>query len=206
MTLKLLDLFCCCGGAAKGFHDAGFDVTGVDITDNHEYPYEFIQSDVFTLPLSFFQDFDVIHASPPCQFYSYATRKHDRYMQYPDLIGRTRTLLQDIGKSYVMENVIGAPLRKDLVLCGEMFGLRIIRHRIFEIEGFTALQPRHEKHKPVNGKKSYYAQVAGHGGDSYSFKLEDWKNAMGIHHINKKEHLTQAIPPKYTEYIGNMIS
>ena len=112
-----------------------------------------------------------------------------------------------------------------------MFGLRIVRHRYFEIEGFTVLQPKHEKHKlsvmdgtavacysgginpgfwgdkekqkAYRKKRSYYAQVAAMSGDSYSFKIEDWKNAMGVYHINKRNHLTQAVPPKYSEYICN---
>lgn len=106
----------------------------------------------------------------------------------------------------MIENVIGAPVRKDLVLCGEMFGLRVIRHRIFETEGFTVMQPAHIKHRPpVTEGRSYYMQVAGHGGQSYSFKLEDWKKAMDIDWVNDKEHLTQMIPPKYSEYISLFI-
>jgi|SRR5580765_1688639 len=203
--MKVLDLFCCCGGAAAGLHRASFDTVGVDITGNHQYPDRFIQEDVFNLPLDFMKEFDLIWASPPCQFYSYGTRKHGRYKKYPDLVDRTRQLLKKTGRPFIIENVVGAPLRNDLRLCGEMFGLRIIRHRIFEIEGFTVLQPPHIKHRqPVNGK-SYYAQIAGHGGESYSFKMEDWKKAIGINHITKKEHLTQAVPPKYSEYIAGYI-
>jgi DNA (cytosine-5)-methyltransferase 1 len=201
--VKLLDLFCCCGGISKGFADNGFECTGVDITDNHQYPYEFIQSDqsdVFKLPLYFFQDFDIIHASPPCQFYSWAARKHKK--EYPDLIGKTRDLLNKVGKPYIIENVVGAPLRKDLVLCGEMFRLRVIRHRIFEIHGVSIFQPAHSKHKEPVGNKSWYMTVAGHGGNSYSFKLKDWQNAMEIHWVDKKEHLTQMIPPAYSNYIS----
>jgi DNA (cytosine-5)-methyltransferase 1 len=233
--LKLLDLFCCCGGISKGFHDKGWECTGVDIKDGHQYPYKFIQSDVFDLPLDFLQQFDLIHASPPCQAYSYATKgARNRGKEYVNLLPKTRELLNKTGKPYIIENVPGAPLRKDLVLCGEMFGLRVIRHRYFEIFGFTALQPKHEKHKlsvmnhtaegvftgGINPgfwgdkkkqqeyrkrRKSYYYQVAGHGGDSYDFKLENWKTAMGIDWVSKKDHLTQMIPPKYSEYIASFL-
>ncbi|HET6716392.1 MAG TPA: DNA cytosine methyltransferase [Nitrososphaeraceae archaeon] len=204
--MKLLDLFCCCGGISKGYHDAGFnECTGIDINDNHKYPYNFIHSDVFKLPLSFFEQFDLIHASPPCQHYTFATKKINRD-KHPDLVEKTRLLLQKTGKPYTIENVPNAPLRKDLILCGEMFpndNLRIIRHRIFEIEGFNVIQPTHRPHKPTleNGR-SYYAQIAGHGGDSYSFKIEDWKKAIGIDWVNDKNHLTQMIPPIYSKYIG----
>ena len=98
--------------------------------------------------------------------------------------------------------MVGSPLRNDLRLCGEMFGLRVVRHRIFEIEGFSILQPPHIKHrKPINKNHSWYVNLTGHGGQSYSFKMEDWKNAMEIDWVSKKEHLTQMIPPKYSEYI-----
>lgn len=220
--MKLLDLFCCCGGISKGFHDAGWECVGVDITDNHQYPYEFIQSDVFGLiakGLDFFKQFDLIHASPPCQAYSFASQgNRNKGHEYPDLVGMTRDLLLDIYSRtripFMIENVIGAPVRKDLVLCGEMFGLRVIRHRVFELNGFTVMQPPHIKHKlPITHKRieqkwsrSYYATVAGHGGGSYSFKLKDWQDAMGIDWVDKKEHLTQMIPPKYSEYIAKSIN
>lgn len=200
--MKLLDLFCCCGGISKGYDNNGFECTGIDITDNHRYPYNFIHKDVFALDDSFFQKFDLIHASPPCQHYTWATKKDTRH-RYPDLVGRTRNLLKKTGKPFVIENVVGAPVRKDLVLCGEMFGLRVLRHRLFEINGFTVLQPPHIKHKPpVAKKKSYYMQIAGHGGESFSYNIEDWKKAIGIDWVNDKKHLTQMIPPKYSEYIS----
>lgn len=201
--MKLLDLFCCCGGISKGYHSAGFDeCVGVDIIDNHKYPYDFIHSDVFRLDINFFNQFDLIHASPPCQHYTWSTRK-DRNIKFPNLVERTRNLLLKIGKPFTLENVVGAPLRQDLVLCGEMYGLRTLRHRIFEIEGFNVIQPVHIKHRPPMAKdKSYYACVAGHGGDSYSFKIEDWQKAMGIDWVSDKNHLTQMIPPAYSNYIG----
>jgi DNA (cytosine-5)-methyltransferase 1 len=220
--MKLLDLFCCCGGISKGFHNKGWQCTGVDIKDGHQYPYKFIQSDVFELHLDFFQQFDLIHASPPCQHYFYGIKEEFR-QRHPDLVDKTRRLLLKTHKPFTLENIPNSPLRKDLILCGEMFGLRVIRHRIFEIHGFTVLQPPHQKHKihtydgsaicvysgtkpGLWGKRSYYAQVAGHGGQSYSYKLEDWKEAMGIDWVDKRKHLTQMIPPKYAEYIAQFVS
>lgn len=198
-----------------GLRNAGFEVMGVDITNNHEYPFEFIHSDVFQLEPEFFDQFDLIWASPPCQAYSFGTEGiRNRGKEYPDLVAPTRQLLKDTGKPFIIENVAGAPIRKDIVLCGEMFGLRIVRHRHFEIEGFTVLNPLHEKHKEPLGpiaesiigrNRSYYAQIAGHGGDSYSYSLKDWQQAIGIDWITKKEHLTQAVPPKYSEYIARYI-
>jgi len=205
--MKILDLFSCCGGAGKGLSDNGNnDVVGVDITNNHEYPFIFIHSDVFELPMSFFQHFDLIWASPPCQHYLPLNKW--RGNEYPDLVGKTRELLKKTRIPYIIENVPGAPIRQDLLLCGEMFNdLRIIRHRIFEFgNGFKKpYKLPHKRHKDTfienNVKKSRYACVAGHGGNSYSFTLTDWQKAMGIDWITNKEHLAQAIPPAYANYI-----
>jgi hypothetical protein len=207
--MKVLDLFCCCGGAAMGLSDNGNNkITGVDITNDHEYPFEFIGIDVFDLWESFFEEFDLIWASPPCQHYLPINKWRGNY--YPDLVARTRQLLIETGKPFIIENVPGAPIRRDLLLCGEMFeDLRILRHRIFEFgNGFKKpLRLPHKKHKRTldnRGNKtpnSYYACVSGHGGNGYSFSLKNWQNAMGIDWINKKTHLTQAIPPAYSNYI-----
>lgn len=133
---------------SRGFVNAGHEVVGVDITDNHQYPYEFVHSDVFNLGSEFLQKFDLIHASPPCQHYSWSTIQYRNMgKKYPDLVDKTRQFLIKTDKPFIIENVVGAPIKRDLMLCGEMFGLRVIRHRIFEINGFTILQPKHEKHK-----------------------------------------------------------
>lgn len=207
MSKKLLDLFCCCGGISKGFHNQGFECVGVDIKDNHNYPYEFIHKDIFQLPLSFFERFDLIHASPPCQQFSWSAKQwiNKGYEFEPDMVDRTRQLLIKVGKPFIIENVVGAPIRNDLRLCGEMFGLRVLRHRIFELNGFdtTVLQPSHIKHRsPIDYNHSYYVNLTGHGGQSYSFKIEDWQKAIGIDWVTDKKHLTQMIPPKYSEYIA----
>ena len=129
---KLLDLFCGAGGAGYGYHQAGFEVTGVDNEYMRDYPFEFHQADALEYLEKHSQEFDVIHASPPCQAYSAMQHIHKNHEEHPDLVEPVRKLLIASGKPYIIENVIGAPLRVDLMLCGTMFGLRIIRHRIFE--------------------------------------------------------------------------
>lgn len=203
--MKILDLFCCCGGASTGLADNGRNkMTGIDIDGNHNYPFEFIKSNVFDLEPSFFTEFDFIWASPPCQQFSIGSKRwiNSGHRTFNNLIPQTRELLEETGKSYVIENVPNAPLRKDLLLCGEMFeGLRIIRHRIFE-SNIPLKQPAHKKHKPrLDKKHSYYCQLAGHGGESYSYSITDWQKAIGIDWVNDKEHIVEMMPPKYSEYI-----
>lgn len=197
--MKLLDLFCGAGGCSAGYSKAGFtSITGVDIESQPNYQFNFVQADALDFDLS---EYDVLHASPPCQAYTWGTRK-GREEKFPDLIGQVRKQLRESGKLYVIENVVGAPLKHPVMLCGEMFGLKVIRHRLFEVN-IPVQQPRHLKHKGtvVSG---YYVTVAGHGGDSKTFKLKDWRKAMGIDWMSKPE-LIDAIPPAYTEWIGKEI-
>ena len=210
--MKLLDLFCGAGGASVGYRRAGFEVVGVDIVDQPNYPYEFIQADALEIDLS---GYDAIHASPPCQNYCWATARHRaKGKTYPDLIGATRDLLIDSGKPYVIENVPTAPLINPTYLEGTMFGLGVIRRRCFETNWWLP-QPMYIKHrKPIKQlskigpirilTKSAYCSVAGNGADGWSCRVADWREAMGIDWMTREE-IKQAIPPAYTEYIGQYL-
>jgi DNA (cytosine-5)-methyltransferase 1 len=189
MKLKALDLYCCAGGASMGLHQAGFEVTGVDINPQPHYPFTFIQADILSLDVSFLKQFDLIWASPPCQAYTWSAKRWGK--ERADLIETTRNLLSKTNKPFIIENVPEAPLRKDLLLCGEMFNLKVIRHRVFEIEGFKVVQIPHIKHKGTVRNKQYV-----------TCKLKDWQDAMGINWIPKKDILAQAIPPAYSKYIA----
>jgi len=120
--VKLLDLYCKAGGAAMGYHRAGFEVVGVDIEPQPHYPFEFHQADAMTFPLA---GFDAIHASPPCQRYSTMTKKWGRESEHPDLVDPTRERLLEAGVPFVIENVPAAPLRSPVTLCGSMFQLEL---------------------------------------------------------------------------------
>lgn len=208
---KILDLYCGAGGAAMGLHKVGFITVGIDTIEQPNYPFEFIKGDALDADLN---DYDAYWASPPCQAYSWAASLHrNRGKIYPDLIIATRERLLKTDKPFVIENVIGAPLRKDLLLCGTMFNLNIIRHRIFETEKFYVPQCFHPNHKRAveiqtknknYTKRAQYCSVAGHGGHGSSFKYEDWKIAMDIDWMTKEE-LVQAVPPAYSEYIGKFL-
>jgi DNA (cytosine-5)-methyltransferase 1 len=206
---RLLDLFCGAGGAAMGYHQAGWDVVGVDVEPQPHYPFEFIQADALT-PIQAFEervgyDFDAVHASPPCQAFS-VTRVIQNNA-HSDLLTPTRTMLEAVGFPWVIENVPGAPMRKDLVLCGTQFGLEadgfeVRRHRWFEfsdprivpmvMECAHRLPPVFAYgHSQDNAHKQRYGPC---GADTR-------RRAMGVEWMNRDE-LAQAIPPAYTEFIG----
>ena len=210
---RLLDLYCGAGGAAMGYHQAGFAVVGVDIRPQPRYPFAFVQADALEYVAAHGHEFDVIHASPPCQAYTRLRRlvegKTGRRKDYPDLVAPTREALRATGKIYVIENVAGAPLQNPIMLCGEMFGLRVFRHRYFEVNVFLLAppHPRHPRGSTTNAYRgrSSFADGATHigvYGDAYI--LADGKAAMGIDWMVRRE-LSQAIPPAYTRWLGEQL-
>lgn len=209
---RLLDLFCCAGGAGAGYTNAGFEVVGVDIGPQPRYPFEFIQADVLSLDQDFIASFDAVHASPPCQSYSDLAKRNGNGHEWPRLIEPVRELLLGTNLPFVIENVEGAPLINPIVLCGTMFpGLRVLRHRLFEAN-FTILTPPHQKHPKVHTfdrRKAHYGktnewtnfvQVTGGGNCTLAAASE----AMGIDWMTKGE-INEAIPPAYTEFIGRQL-
>jgi len=208
---RLLDLFCGAGGAAMGYHQAGFDVVGVDIKPQPDYPFEFHQADALTYwPVSVLTgkwlEFAAIHASPPCQLYS------DMHGSTgPDLIGPTRDMLEAIGLPYVIENVEGAPLHDPIKLCGSMFDLDVERHRLFETNwaiGNHHWPCRHRIWAPrfdvYDHGKHYKARTVPVYGTGGGKAAEHWGRAMGIDWMTRAE-LAEAIPPAYTEWIGRFL-
>jgi len=187
--MKLLDLFCGAGGAAVGYHRAGFDVVGVDIHPQPRYPFEFVQADALDFPLD---GFDAIHASPPCPHYANVTRWRGNPDNHPALIAPTRDRLNAAGVPWVMENVRTRQLRADFVLCGSMFGLPVRRHRYFEAGGWPAF---------------HLIQPCTHHTDDLPFmhKAERaYADAMGCQWMTNIE-ARQAIPPAYTRWIGERL-
>lgn len=208
----LLDLFCGAGGAAVGYHRAGFDVVGVDIAPQPHYPFKFIRADALDVlgPLSGL--FEAIHASPPCQRYSDLARRNGNADSWPDLVGPVRELLRATRLPYVIENVEGAPLVDPVMLCGTMFPeLRVIRHRLFESNVPIETRPHskhplcftHDKRKSHYGRldqDSAFVQVTGGGNATVANK----RAAMGIDWMTGRE-LNEAIPPAFTECVGQQL-
>jgi len=209
--LKILDAFCGAGGAAVGYAAAGFEVIGVDIAAQPNYPYEFHQGDAIEFIATHGGEFAAIHASPPCQASSALTKGTNRGRTYEQLIPQTREALSRFDVPTVLENVAGAQISKDLTLCGEMFGLNVIRHRFFELEGWNTDQPRHVPHRGrVAGWRhgeffdGPYVAVYGEGGGKGS--VPQWQNAMGIYHTDVRKEIAEAIPPAYTRFIGSRLA
>lgn len=212
--MKALDLFCGAGGASMGLKNAGFEVTGVDISRKEEYPFHFILKDATQLEISFLKEFDFIWASPPCQLFTIAGNLREaqgKKTNKLNLMPQTRQMLEEAGVPYVIENVPKAPMRKDLMLCGSMFDLKVRRHRIFEMN-FTIPQPKcdHKKQgKPVGvyhvmgdtckGISSKTGKLV--IGGSTAKTLKEGQDAMGIDWM-KWNTLKESIPPKYSEYIA----
>ena len=208
---RLLDLFCCQGGAGQGYANAGFEVVGVDIDPQPRYPFKFHQADAIEFFKNHAHEFDAWHASPPCQAHTNAQKIQGRF--HVDLIPPTRRMFEDANRDrvrhgykpvpWVIENVPGAPLIDPVELCGAMFGIETYRHRLFEVGGdWGFMAPIHPDHvarttkmgrKPVEGE---YMHVVGNfsGVDKAREVMEmPWASRDG---------LREAIPPAYTEYIG----
>lgn len=193
-----------------GYARAGFEVVGVDVAPQPNYPFEFWQADALdaleALEPSVVRGFDVIHASPPCQAYSAKTKDRDRH---PDLVGPVRDLLIATGLPYVIENVVGAPLENPVRLCGSSFGLGVQRHRLFEsnvpLTGSTCRHAQMPKRYPVYDHGRHYLSrfvpVYGTGGGKAK---EHWAGAMGIDWMTHDE-MREAVPPAYTQFIGEQL-
>lgn len=195
----LLDLFCGAGGAATGYHRAGFDIVGIDNLPQPDYPFTFIQGDATDPPVHL-DTFDLIHASPPCQ--AYIRSGNVDHTRHPDLLPQTRELLEGSGKPWIIENVPGAPMRPDIVLCGSQFGLPLRRHRWFESNlPLSPFVPPCDHSKPIVG---VYGNPHGQNGAYHGMlpgTIATWRDAMDMPWANARG-LSNAIPPAYTERLG----
>lgn len=213
--MRLLDLFCGAGGAAVGYNRAGFEVVGIDHEPQPRYPFEFQQADALEFVRAEGSQFDVIHASPPCQAFTGMRRitlaRFGRAPEHPDLIAATRDALQKTGRVYIIENVQGSPLFTQIILCGASLGLpHIARHRHFE-SNVLLFAP-----KCAHRSNEYTIGVYGSRPDgrrvSYrrhrlcrvANSLMEAQIEMGIDWMVWDE-ITQAVPPVYTEYLGRQL-
>jgi DNA (cytosine-5)-methyltransferase 1 len=208
---RLLDLFCGAGGCTKGYQRAGFWVRGVDIKIQPRYcGEEFIQADALEylsglIESGEIEEFDAIHASPPCQGYSKTKAIHrSRKIEYPKLYEDCKALLVTSGLPWAIENVPGVPMPLAIILCGTSFGLNVYRHRCFETQPFVLGVPCLGHSRPCTQvgrrpKPGEVLTIAGHWSG-----IAEGAKAMGIDWMTRDE-LSQAIPPAYTEFIGKQL-
>jgi DNA (cytosine-5)-methyltransferase 1 len=206
---KLLDLCCSAGGAAVGYDRAGFDVTGVDIEPQPNYPFRFIRADAVTFPLN---GFDAAHASPPCQPDSKMTNCRPGVAgTYARLIAPIRDRLTEWGGPWVIENVEGSGLpgqddllgAHGLMLCGTMFGLPLYRHRWFQAS-HPLTAPDHPRHLLPASRAGHWrpGTIISVAGNCAPIALA--REAMGIGWMTRSE-LAESIPPAFTEFIGTQM-
>jgi DNA (cytosine-5)-methyltransferase 1 len=224
--MRVLDLFCGAGGAARGYADAGFEVEGWDIDPQPRYPFAFHRGDVLDVlrDIDYVRSFDFVHASPPCKVHTVArhvirpgaNRKHA-----VDLIPQTRDALLVAEVPFVIENTPGALLVDPVILCGSMFGLGVRRHRLFEAHAIELPQPECQHAKQDAAGKIYPVRryhsgepvitmssvvgVFGHGQGLGPGEVDLWRQAMGIEWMTRDE-LAQAIPPAYTRWIADHVN
>ena len=210
---RVLDLFCGAGGAAMGYHRRwpGAEIVGVDLNPQPNYPFAFVRGDAVRFALAHANEYDFVHASPPCQAHSTQTAERSKHV---DLIPDTRAALEASGAPYVIENVEGARkhLRNPARLCGSSFGLDIRRHRYFETNwGLNTLPcdhawqtPRFRSLRMNLVREGRLSPVVGvHGHLNYSGEFEIRCKAMGVDWMTNAE-LVQSIPPTFTEHIAKM--
>lgn len=215
---RLLDLFCGAGGAAMGYHRAGFEVVGVDIAPQPHYCGDaFVQADALEYVAEHGREFDVIHASPPCQAYTglrnvTVARFGACKAKYPDLVAAMRAALAATGRPWVIENVRNSPVRTQFILCGAAMGLpHLSRHRHFESSILFSAPPRcacREQGYTIgvygarpDGRRVSYRQ---HRLCRIAQSLAEAQALMGIDWMTWDE-IRNAIPPVYTEWIGHRL-
>jgi DNA (cytosine-5)-methyltransferase 1 len=191
-----------------GYHLAGFEVTGVDIVRKKNYPFTFIKGNAMDIlqDLDFLNQFDVIHASPPCQVYTSARhlmKAQGHTTSKPDLLAEVRTALEVWGGTYVIENVVGAPMG-GVTLCGSSFGLKVRRHRKFESNrSLTTQECNHRAQgRPVGVYGSMNDSIP-KGGQTAKTLIEG-QEAMGIDWLGWGS-LKESIPPLYTQFVGRQL-
>lgn len=207
----LVDVFCCQGGATRGYQLAGFHVIGVDLDAQPRYiGDEFWQADAIAW-LEAHTDWirehvAFVHASPPCQLYSRTHKIQSR--EHPDLIGPTRDALNRIGVPWVIENVeeAASELFDPVMLCGASFGLQTYRHRLFETGGWTLEPPVHQPHtRPITkmGRPRKPGEMAHYVGNFSG--VQEARDDMQMPWASR-DGLRECIPPAYARYVAEQFA
>lgn len=218
---KLLDLFCCEGGAAAGYTRAGFVVDGVDLHERLRKRYlrsgakSFTARNVIGVSLA---GYAAAHASPPCEDHSptmgFGLQERGTGWLLPYTIKR----LKEWGKPFVVENVVSASTKEHmpgaLLLCGSMFGLgahdsagtyRVLsRHRLFLTNWKVSAPSTCSCAGHLVGGVYGNGEQGATGGRGYGFAADAAREAMQMPWATR-DGCKQAIPPAYTYYLGSKL-
>lgn len=210
---RLLDLYCCQGGASHGYTLAGFDVTGVDLSPQPRYPYPFRQSDALAFLRANHEHFDAFHASPPCQDHSTLAHVQGPHGTGYLLAETIHTLAHLAGdRPWTVENVDGASSRAVMpgavTLCGRALGIPALRrHRLF-VSNTPLTAPPCPSHPrgTVLGVYGHLRRSARRGADGRGTKagLDQARTMFGMPWADGPG-LAQAIPARYAEHIGTQL-
>ena len=210
---RMLDLFCGAGGAAYGywlaFKEAGLDIeiTGVDIKPQQNYPFRMMVGDAMTWPL---HGYDFIHGSPPCQDHSVSSNRAKKQGKIYDtgwMLQGMFDRFRNLSIPWIIENVATAKMPNSIILCGSVFGLRVIRHRKFISNQmiYSAGPCRHAKGATLTGEYLTVTTHCGHHRNQPKHTVQQCKDAMGIDWMTGNE-VGLAIPPAYTRWLGHQIA
>lgn len=209
---RLLDLFCGAGGCSVGYERAGFDVMGVDVAAHPDYPFPMIVADAMDVlgDDAFLSGFDVIHASPPCPFYSVATHATGTRDQHPDLVLDVLAALRAWGGTWVVENVPGAPLPDAVLMCGASMGCgtaeyRLKRHRLFQSSELLMSPGCSCDSRPAVSVYGHAQEYRTRTGERVHIGTDAARHLMGVTWMRDREDMADAIPPNYTEYLGSQL-
>jgi DNA (cytosine-5)-methyltransferase 1 len=217
---KAIDLCCGAGGTSVGFHQAGWDIEGIDNEPHPDYPFPLHLNDLleaYADPIkqaeleTFLDGFDLVVGGPPCK--ARTNLRHQQTRKHPDLLAPTLALLRHRGQPYIIENVDDPTVRRDMhapiLLCGAAYGLgatcrdgvyrHLQRHRLFE----SNLPLMSAGCACPSGQPGGVYGTGGGGQMTrgYKFHPEEAREAMGIDWM-RVEDICQAIPPAYTKYLG----
>lgn len=233
-----IDLFCRKGGATRGAQRSGLYVIGVDKDPQPGYiGDEFVQMDAIEFIKNYLAAYrpKIVLSSPPCQEGNAANIGTNAVNgnNHPQLVPPTREALIATGIPFVIEQPASSRkglIRRDLTLCMDMFKGDmpppwIMKHRSFELHGFTVPQPVHPAGKVrghagyvrgwrhgierLGAEAPYVAAYGDGGGKAKAWEIAhasriDWMTRPGMTKAEEKAarfDLCESIPPDFMEYI-----
>lgn len=221
--LRAIDLYCGAGGVAIGLQQAGFDVTGIDIEPQPDYPGRFVQMDVLELTPEFLRIYHFVWASPPCQHDSVIRRWSSAKRPAPNLVPQTQKLLAQHPYTVIEQTRPGqltAPIILELAMFRDKPGNH--RRRYFQCSYPTLSpgKPSRKEYGPciaaLTGDGRYYGREKhlllsrrAALGLPFTTSPEEAAKTLGVEHIvsgpyqERRRRINNALPPEYSRYLAS---